>query len=259
MENQQPVNVRSSIFQMLMARTYDRKTLSIYVTYNMILLISSFIVRQSANTSCMEGEDGADDLYLQVKANLFFYIVVLAGLMGQAIHRYTNGINSLNVSNGQRFLSIFLGCLDAWFMTFIFQYVILINGACISVPLRAIYGIFISIELFLLWFPLLLLLFICMCRQSRIVRWLLMYLGATNGSQQAASEEQVSLLAEREVEYVSPDAVCSICLSEYEMNDRLKTLPCSHEFHKACIDPWLRINRTCPTCRHDITQQIDQV
>lgn len=26
-----------------------------------------------------------------------------------------------------------------------------------------------------------------------------------------------------------------------------------HEFHKKCVDPWLKLKRTCPICKHNIT------
>lgn len=46
---------------------------------------------------------------------------------------------------------------------------------------------------------------------------------------------------------------CYICLLEYEEGDAMRTLPCHHEFHKKCIDKWLKeIHRVCPLCRGDI-------
>ncbi|KAE9606965.1 hypothetical protein Lal_00026270 [Lupinus albus] len=50
------------------------------------------------------------------------------------------------------------------------------------------------------------------------------------------------------------DAVqCYICLAEYEDGDSMRVLPCRHEFHRTCIDKWLKeIHRVCPLCRGDI-------
>ncbi|CAI9772292.1 unnamed protein product [Fraxinus pennsylvanica] len=48
-------------------------------------------------------------------------------------------------------------------------------------------------------------------------------------------------------------AQCYICLVEYEEGDTVRTLPCHHEFHRTCIDKWLKeIHRVCPLCRRDI-------
>ncbi|XP_026424753.1 RING-H2 finger protein ATL20-like [Papaver somniferum] len=44
--------------------------------------------------------------------------------------------------------------------------------------------------------------------------------------------------------------ICSICLSEYQPKETLKTMPaCNHCFHVDCIDVWLLLNSTCPICR----------
>ena len=46
------------------------------------------------------------------------------------------------------------------------------------------------------------------------------------------------------------EKTCSICLSEYQPNEKLKTLPqCLHGFHSDCIDQWLQSSGTCPICR----------
>ncbi|GFT83365.1 RING finger protein 44 [Nephila pilipes] len=42
---------------------------------------------------------------------------------------------------------------------------------------------------------------------------------------------------------------CQVCLNDYVNGDVLRILPCFHEFHTPCIDPWLKINHTCPVCR----------
>ncbi|PIN26277.1 Anaphase-promoting complex (APC), subunit 11 [Handroanthus impetiginosus] len=46
---------------------------------------------------------------------------------------------------------------------------------------------------------------------------------------------------------------CYICLVEYDDGDTMRILPCRHEFHRACIDKWLKeIHRVCPLCRGDV-------
>lgn len=57
---------------------------------------------------------------------------------------------------------------------------------------------------------------------------------------------------ERERAISGEDAVCCICLAKYENNDELRELPCSHFFHKACVDKWLKINATCPLCKSEV-------
>ncbi|KAG0213361.1 hypothetical protein BGX33_002946 [Mortierella sp. NVP41] len=60
------------------------------------------------------------------------------------------------------------------------------------------------------------------------------------------------------VEYLTladaQDAVCAICLSEYEDEEELRKMRCSHYFHKDCVDEWLRLHRNCPLCKRDIEE-----
>ncbi|KAF9375678.1 hypothetical protein BGX21_003726 [Mortierella sp. AD011] len=60
------------------------------------------------------------------------------------------------------------------------------------------------------------------------------------------------------VEYLTlmdpQDAVCAICLCDYEDDEELRKMSCRHYFHKDCVDEWLRLNRNCPLCKRDIEE-----
>jgi len=51
-------------------------------------------------------------------------------------------------------------------------------------------------------------------------------------------------------------AECRVCLSEFEANETLRTLPCLHRFHKHCIDEWIKRNAVCPVCRVPLREQL---
>nr|XP_003226848.3 PREDICTED: RING finger protein 215 [Anolis carolinensis] len=45
---------------------------------------------------------------------------------------------------------------------------------------------------------------------------------------------------------------CAVCLDQFHKNQCLRVLPCLHEFHRDCVDPWLLLHQTCPLCKHNI-------
>ncbi|KAM7267096.1 hypothetical protein ACFE04_009262 [Oxalis oulophora] len=56
---------------------------------------------------------------------------------------------------------------------------------------------------------------------------------------------------EEEEQQDDQDTTCSVCLADYGENDVLRVMPhCGHRFHLECGDRWLRVNPTCPICRH---------
>lgn len=38
------------------------------------------------------------------------------------------------------------------------------------------------------------------------------------------------------------NAKCVVCISEYTNREKLRRLPCSHDFHAKCIDKWLKVS-----------------
>jgi hypothetical protein len=48
------------------------------------------------------------------------------------------------------------------------------------------------------------------------------------------------------------DDCCPICLVEYAAGEEIRSLPCGHDFHKTCVDPWLLSSPTCPFCRDSL-------
>ena len=51
---------------------------------------------------------------------------------------------------------------------------------------------------------------------------------------------------------------CTICLEDFAPGDKLKVLPCGHEYHQECIEPWLlEKSSLCPLCKQNITAGAD--
>ena len=48
---------------------------------------------------------------------------------------------------------------------------------------------------------------------------------------------------------------CVICMCEFEIGDKISTLPCAHVFHTECIADWIKREPTCPICKFTITLQ----
>jgi len=47
--------------------------------------------------------------------------------------------------------------------------------------------------------------------------------------------------------------VCPICTDDFVKGQDVRVLPCNHQFHPGCIDPWLiDVSGTCPLCRVDL-------
>lgn len=52
-----------------------------------------------------------------------------------------------------------------------------------------------------------------------------------------------------------PATDCPICLGEFVEGEDVRILPrCDHGFHVKCIDRWLVLHSSCPTCRRPLVE-----
>ncbi|NWW57729.1 RNF6 ligase, partial [Ifrita kowaldi] len=70
------------------------------------------------------------------------------------------------------------------------------------------------------------------------------------------TKEQIDNLSTRNYGDIHTESerskTCSVCINEYATGNKLRQLPCMHEFHIHCIDRWLSENSTCPICRQPV-------
>ena len=48
------------------------------------------------------------------------------------------------------------------------------------------------------------------------------------------------------------DEICSICLEQFQKEEKVTTLQCDHTFHFDCMVLWTKNKDTCPLCRGTI-------
>ncbi len=60
---------------------------------------------------------------------------------------------------------------------------------------------------------------------------------------------------------INQEAYCSICISHYDVGDKIvwsPSSPCPHIYHLDCILSWISVGkRKCPYCREFFTEKID--
>lgn len=67
------------------------------------------------------------------------------------------------------------------------------------------------------------------------------------------SEEDFMKLPCKEIEEELAKRECNICIETYMEGDSVIELPCTHMFHKQCIQKWLCTEKiNCPVCRRDM-------
>ncbi|KAF8246251.1 hypothetical protein K440DRAFT_662194 [Wilcoxina mikolae CBS 423.85] len=77
---------------------------------------------------------------------------------------------------------------------------------------------------------------------------------ATDAGDHSGSEEQTTTTpAATTTEGLSSQNQCPVCMEDFEQGQEVRVLPCQHNFHPDCIDPWLlNVSGSCPLCRIDL-------
>ncbi|KAL2012828.1 hypothetical protein VTN00DRAFT_353 [Thermoascus crustaceus] len=74
-----------------------------------------------------------------------------------------------------------------------------------------------------------------------------------SSSHEAVPAASRSSTHEQQQPQESANYVCPICTDDFVKGQDLRVLPCNHQFHPECIDPWLvNVSGTCPLCRIDL-------
>eukprot|EP00732_Lithocolla_globosa_P002627 Lithocolla_globosa_v1_NODE_1774_length_2345_cov_78.798253.p1 type:complete len:347 gc:universal NODE_1774_length_2345_cov_78.798253:46-1086(+) len=70
----------------------------------------------------------------------------------------------------------------------------------------------------------------------------------------------IRVVDEADVKNPDGNLTCAVCLDDFEVGEQVRELPCTHDFHVHCIDPWLlRHSRLCPTCKRDVSSLMSTV
>eukprot|EP01052_Picozoa_sp_SAG31_P024632 SAG31_NODE_2110_length_6426_cov_6.371898_2_plen_128_part_00 len=50
--------------------------------------------------------------------------------------------------------------------------------------------------------------------------------------------------------------LCTVCIGRFRAGDEVRRLGCAHQFHKKCIDEWLRLQAVCPVCKAKVARAV---
>jgi len=51
---------------------------------------------------------------------------------------------------------------------------------------------------------------------------------------------------------------CAICLSIFELGQKITDIECKHSFHTLCLSEWVKYKSDCPVCRKNV-KTIDEI
>ncbi|KAL4136973.1 hypothetical protein KRP22_000591 [Phytophthora ramorum] len=84
-----------------------------------------------------------------------------------------------------------------------------------------------------------------------IIRYIIPQLNSVSPAAMHLMETLKSKPADVRQQQDGERAVCVVCMEA--LTSPCAELPsCCHQFHERCIEPWLKMHSTCPTCRHQL-------
>lgn len=64
------------------------------------------------------------------------------------------------------------------------------------------------------------------------------------------SPEQFNDLSELRFKKTRTQKTCTVCQEDFKSNQKLKCLPCNHDFHRGCLMKWtVDCEAKCPNCK----------
>ncbi|CBY33486.1 unnamed protein product [Oikopleura dioica] len=73
------------------------------------------------------------------------------------------------------------------------------------------------------------------------------------GRNKGLTSSQIEQLPTQKLREAFKKYNCPVCMDDLAQEDQVRRLPCLHILHSDCIDPWLKDNNECPTCKFDIS------
>jgi len=72
------------------------------------------------------------------------------------------------------------------------------------------------------------------------------------------SKQQIESLPTRKLPARITEYDCPVCMEPMLEGETVRTLPCFHQMHVECVDPWLRRKKVCPFCRAEVKFTFDE-
>lgn len=77
-----------------------------------------------------------------------------------------------------------------------------------------------------------------------------------SSSASAEKKQDIANAAVGSTKAAEDELTCSVCLEQVNVGELVRSLPCLHQFHTICIDPWLRQQGTCPVCKFKVGSEL---